>query len=191
VSPPGAQPVAVSYTLNRSETGTDSVLRDWPATECVRTSHPGGLTTRWAITNDCRQVVAVLFAWCESSITRCSNSLSRPRDWEYRDDGIVLAGVKPLPRHTFADGTSPLRPYAATIRAAEAAHKVRYLACNVTSADFLRFIGTPQEFASQSDYRQQLDQVWQTDSCLVQLTRWLEVGRRTHLAPDDLFADGV
>jgi hypothetical protein len=148
----------------------------WLATSCVRAVHADAAdANRWSIENECTSPIAVVFATCTESSTRCDDTQSSA--WKYQLDGMVLPGK------------------ARSATAAEApeqfGRQIRYVACAVTAAIPVKLLSLEAAMRSSSTGRLQLEAARNEDECLVRVQRWSDAGSRSAMSIDAFLREGL
>ena len=147
-----------------------------------------GTSARWMLDNGCGRVVAVLFASCSPSETRCSTNALLSEGWSYQPTGILMtaANDRPVPLR-LGDGGPLVAPIFTIRDAGNVPRQIRYLACEVTAPGVLQVLRESSGEASQ----QRLAAALRADACYAQVLAWSSSGQRRGASPDALLRDGI
>jgi hypothetical protein len=160
---------AASLSANGRNLVPGTTLEPWSATRCVVAFRidPAD-ATRWIIENDCATAVAILIASCDHSADRCATDAS----WRYRSNGILLPAKWQRP-----------------VTQDESAHlgaQIRFVACNVETAEGARLIGGADAQMISQQWSDQLQSTLQSDDCIRRVVQWSQAGSRSSRALDTL-----
>jgi hypothetical protein len=165
-------------------------LQDWPATQCVKSSRAGDLG-RWSLDNECRDVVAVVFAWCRPANSVCAANVVNSSDWRYEPAGILMTTLAQRPSPHRLTKSGPLFAPTYVLKESGDVPQIRYLACPVTGAELLALLNEPPDFASEADRDAAFDEALQADKCYVRVAKWSRMGQRTGKSLDALLRNGA
>jgi hypothetical protein len=142
----------------------------WSATRCVIAFQIDPADeTHWIIENGCTTAVGIVIASCTQRADQCATNTA----WSYRPNGMLLP----------AKAQRPVTQDEST----QVGRRIRFVACNVTSAAGTRLIDTDRAMSSSREWNSSFQSATEIDGCIEQVRQWSEAGRRSSQSLEALF----